>query len=346
MIGDLNSFVQFMAAIYLTLTIDSLLFKRYWSPAYYDMVTKQLELYKFKSNQHLDQKLQDTIRDREGVITTTARKRGAVLLITCLTTLIFASFELPIPGEKSSPEEVAAYMNQYICLDLYLYLTIIVFIVFMYWMVNFLVVLVVATLLPLVFLLNFSPALLAHLQFLQFCPDTRILLVIVLLLPIVYQITVNWLYSDVYRKLLIRNLNNVRKDYISAKTAFEKEDATLLPESYKDIAAEFGVRHVKGDEQVTLLYQHLYKVLGDVCIAPRLRSLIGQIFKKEEEVFVVEQNVFPIKNEDQPVGSEPTTKDNVGIADKPQPASKQVRQKKTGTVKKSNNSQTKKGKKR
>lgn len=343
MIGDLNTFVQFMAAIYLTLTIDSLLFKRYWSPAYYDMVTKQLGYYKFKSNQHLEQKLQDTIKDREKVITTTARKRGVILLVACLTTLVFAAFELPNPGKESTTEDMTAYLNQYICLDLYLYLTMIAFILFMYWMVNFLVVLIVTTLLPLVFLLNFSSALMAYIQCLHVFSDTRILLVIVLLLPIVYQITLNWLYSDVFRKLLIRSLNSVYKDYISAKKAFEKEDVNLLPNSYKDIAAEFSVRHVKDDEQVTLLYQHLYNTLSKVCVAPRLRSLIGQVFKKEEDVYVVEQDVFPITNEDQPVGSGATTKENVDLS---QPISKQVERKKAGNVKKSNDSLLKRRKKK
>lgn len=343
MIGDLNTFVQFMAAIYLTLTIDSLLFKRYWSPAYYDIVNKQLGFYKFKSNQHLEQKLQDTIKDREEMITITARKRGAILLVTCLTILVFAAFELPNPGKDPTTEEMNAYMNQYICLDLYLYLTMIAFILFMYWMVNFLVVLIVATLLPLVFLFNLSPALMTHVQCLYFFSDTRILLVMVLLLPIVYQITVNWLYSDVFRKLLIRKLNCVYKDYISAKEAFEKENVSLLPDSFKDIAVEFGVRHVKDDEQVTLLYQHLYKQLSNVCIAPRLRSLIGQIFKKEEVVYVVEQNVSPITNEDQPVGSGISTKDSINL---PQPISKQEERKKTGNIKKNNNPRPKTGKKK
>ena len=112
--------------------------------------------------------------------------------------------------------------------------------------------------------------------------------------------------------------------------AFEKEDANLLPLSYKDIAAEFGVKHIKDDEQVTMLYQHLYNQLSKVCVSPRLRSLIGQMFKEEEEVYVVEQDVFPITNEDQPVGSG-TTKDGAELS---QPTSKKVESKKTVRVKK------------
>jgi len=343
MIGDLNSFVQFMAAIYLTLTIDSLLFKRYWSPAYYDMVTNQLSLYKFKSNQHLDQQLQDTIKSREEVITGTARKRGAIFLITCLTTLIFAAFELPCPGNEAKPEDVITYMNQYVCFDLYLYLTMIAFILFMFWMVNFLVVLIVAMLLPLVFFIILFPEMLAHIQWLHVFSDSRILLVIVLIIPIVYQIAINWLYSDVFRKLLIRSLNSVHKDYISAKEAFAKENANLLPVSYKDIAAEFGVRHIKEDEQVTLLYQHLYKQLGEVCVSPRLRSLIGQIFKEEEDVYVVEQNYFPITNEDQPVDSISSNNDSAVL---PQSIPKQEMKNTNGIVRKSNETKPKKGRKK
>jgi len=343
MIGDLNSFVQFMAAIYLTLTIDSLLFKRYWSPAYYEMVTKQLEQYKFKSTQHLEQKLQDSIKDMEDVITTTARKRGAVMLIACLTTLIFAAFELTCPEITAKPDVVAAHTNQYVCFDLYLYLTMIAFVLFMWWMVNFLVVLVVVTLLPLVFLLNLSPALLSHIQCLHFISDSRILLIIVLLLPIVYQITVNWLYSDVFRKYLIRSLNSVYKDYRSAKDAFAKENASLLPDSYKDIAVEFGVKHINADEQVTLLYQHLYKQLGEACISSRLRTLVGQIFKEEEDVHAEEQNDFPVTNEDQPVGSKTTPKES-GEVEQPQTAKKEP--KKNGNIGKSVSSKAKKGKKK
>lgn len=331
MIGDLNSFVQFLAAIYLTLTIDSLLFKRYWSPAYYDMVTKQLSLYKFKSNQHLDQKLQETIRERENVITTTARKRGAILLMACLTTLLFIAFELPNPGEEAKPEEIIAYVNQYVCFDLYLYLTTFALMLFMYWMVNFLVVVIVATLLPLVFLLNMVPEFLINFHFLHVFSDSRILLVFVLLFPITYQITVNWLYSDVFRKLLIRNLNCIHKDFISAQEAFAKEDANLLPDSYKDIAAEFGVRHIKDDEQVTLLYKHLYRQLGQVCISPRLRSLIGQIFKAEEEVYVVEQDDFPIMNEDQPVGLSSSINDSANL---PKPSLRVIVREKNGNANK------------
>ena len=324
MIGDLNSFVQFMAAIYLTLTIDSLLFKRYWSPAYYEMVTT-----KFKSTQHLEQKLQDSIKNMEDVITVTARKRGAILLIACLTTLIFAAFELEWPGTEAKFEAVSAYVNQYVCFDLYLYLTMIAFVVFMCWKVNFLVVLVVVALLPLVFLLNFSPTLLSYIQCLHFISDSRILLIIVLLLPIVYQITVNWLYSDIFRKYLVRSLNSVYKDYRSAKEAFAKEDANLLPDSYKDIAAEFSVRHINADEQVTLLYQYLYKQLGEACISPRLRSLFGQIFKEEEDVHAEEKDDFPVTNEDQPVSlNMPEQKPNTG---KPKPTTSQLKRAENGS---------------
>ncbi len=46
MISTLSTYVQFLAAIYVTICIDNLIGRRFWTPNYYETVINELSIFK------------------------------------------------------------------------------------------------------------------------------------------------------------------------------------------------------------------------------------------------------------------------------------------------------------
>lgn len=105
MIGDLSTFIQYLAALYFTICIDGAFFRRFWSPDYYRLVTEIISLYKFQQSQTLKDKLNSTIKEQANKIEDHSVKRGVFMLLFCLFFLVYISFELSYITELDKTKE-------------------------------------------------------------------------------------------------------------------------------------------------------------------------------------------------------------------------------------------------
>ena len=94
MISELNTFIQYLAALYFTICIDGAFFRRFWSPDYYRLVTENIGQYKFQQSQTLKDKLNKAIKEHAEKIEDHSIKRGVFMLLYCLFYLIFIVFEI------------------------------------------------------------------------------------------------------------------------------------------------------------------------------------------------------------------------------------------------------------
>lgn len=93
MMNELNTIVQFLSAIYLTITIDSLMFKRFWTPNLYGIVSEELKKYDFALSSPVRQQLLSVIKGYGNEVDEKSRRRGSYFLALCITMLFVFSIE-------------------------------------------------------------------------------------------------------------------------------------------------------------------------------------------------------------------------------------------------------------
>lgn len=76
--SGLNTVIQFICAIYVTIVFDSTLFRRFWAPDYYLILQKQIKSFKLPLTKNLNQWLTDQIKYRNTIFQEHSRKRGTI----------------------------------------------------------------------------------------------------------------------------------------------------------------------------------------------------------------------------------------------------------------------------
>ena len=99
MMNDLNTLVQFLSAIYLTITIDNLMFNRFWTADLYSLTEKSLYEFDFCLSSPKKKALLDVIKSRAVITEQIARRRGGYFLLFCLSLLVFFSLETSLNSE-------------------------------------------------------------------------------------------------------------------------------------------------------------------------------------------------------------------------------------------------------
>ena len=93
MISDLNTFVQYFAALYFTICIDSVVTRRFWSPDYYKLVIKTIEMYDFKQSKNIRYNLYNQIKNTATALKDKSMKRGVFMLLLCVSIMLYSAFE-------------------------------------------------------------------------------------------------------------------------------------------------------------------------------------------------------------------------------------------------------------
>ena len=110
MISDFSSFVEFFAAIYVTMAVNNDFCSNFWTPKYYEEMKSLLNVYNFNGSSSIHDKLLAQIKEKYNIVQNNAHHRGFILLVLCVFYLIFMGFE----NEKNSLD-VAHYVPIMYC---------------------------------------------------------------------------------------------------------------------------------------------------------------------------------------------------------------------------------------
>ena len=270
MICDLSTFIQFLAAIYVTITLDSLLCKRFWSPDYYNMVIDSINRIGFQNSSNIQGKLEENIRRKAFQLEETSRKRGAYLLFTCVLLLIYIGFE-----NKVNIENVSELRLHYFPIFIALLYLLGVFLIringaFIKWGYVFvhLSMIILFFIAGQVLVSNDIVSNYINLSYFRFVDFTKIILVVLLLLPVFYQLFINWVYSTAYRYYIETSLAEEANLYRQAKSALEREDKNLRPTEYLEVFSNLYFDSKSKDQHITELNKFLYKRIVDISSVP------------------------------------------------------------------------------
>ena len=309
MIGDLNSFIQYLAALYFTICIDGAFFRRFWSPDYYNLVKDIIGQYKFQQSQTLKDKLNDAIKKHANKIEDRSVKRGVFMLLFCLFFLVYNVFELDYNSTVDKTNE---------WLSLYASTAYVITIMLMSgfsmkkwrWLVIHSVIFVTIY----VIIRHFNIVGEYNIHHFGWVAWFKIFLVIIFLLPIIYQLYINWLYSQAYVQHLISTLNEEYEKYLMTSKAINDRDKELVDVCYTKVFSDSYFDNTGQDVVITNFNQAVLERLIAACRPPEPLVLIKKwisikydknnvevIRKMESQFQFSNEEVIPPKNQEKQV---------------------------------------------
>lgn len=288
MLSDLNTIVQFFSALYVTIAIDNMMFNRFWTPNVFAVVENALKKFDFALSTPKQQELLNVIKNRSVEIDTSARREGAFYLMLCVSLLIYFAFE-----------GLLSETSQCICCFVILMDMAIVFGLYMlgalewkkWWEVWFRYIFVVIAAFVWLYLTSSTSLKILSMKDFAISKNTsitflaRTMIILVLLVPIVMRIVINWLYSTVYVKYLDIRLAEEYVAYKKTKLAIRSKNKGLCDFRYDGVYKDVFFSDDDSQDNVeTVLVNKLLWYLSFACKPVSMMDLLCYRFSADYRI--------------------------------------------------------------
>lgn len=301
MISALSTYIQFLSAIYVTICLDNMIGRRFWSPNYYELVTGELSIFKRSISTPKQTQLEKKIKEKAEQLDDRSRKRGSLMLFYCVLLMFYNSFE---PDYYTSLPVGADLLPYYLPFGILLVTSLILPFfygsLFKRWRWLLLTIFVQAVVFVACLIFRSSLQLPDWLCFLAY---TKWAVAVLLPVPIAYQLYINWLYSTAYLCHLKWEVRDEYERYQTSKTAYEQKDKAKADESYYQAFTNI-LLDANPDNMLTELNKTLYEHLEARCTPPSSLELFKSWNdKKDKELPEIQQPSVP-EEENLPVDRE------------------------------------------
>lgn len=292
--NELNTIVQFFSALYVTITIDSLMFKRFWTPDIYHVIDKKLKEYQFALSTPAKDNLMGVIKGYANNIDNQSRRRGGYFLLLCITLLILFAFENSFANEGALL--LAVLIGTLI--------SVIIYFVGIYKWQSWKNIFCSYAIIMLSFICCYFVLSMECVTRSNWgtwindskdgiCFVSKLSIISLLLFPILIRLYINWLNSTVYVHYIVGKLQNEYDAYAKTKSAIEKRDKTMVDNRYDSIYKTLFFAESSSQDQVyTALVDKLVVYLKEVCKPVSTWELLKYRYSKEykENKDVVKEN--------------------------------------------------------
>lgn len=278
MISNFSSFVEFFAAIYVTMTVNNDFCSNFWTPKYYEEMKLLLSVYNFNGSSSIHDELLAHIKENYNVVQNNAHHRGFILLALCVCYLIFMGFE----NERNSM--VVEHYMPIICCTLFVGIILVISnIALKKWRR---VVLFVSLCIVMYVSLNvFACAKISKLPISHFLYEYKCHIMIgIIVLPVAYQIYVYWLYSSIYKGYLKDKVAIEYNRFSTSMTGIKNREKNKVDKVYLDIWTDTKFNS-EGDTTLTPFYKELNNRLL-VLASPTHWQLVSSWFCYQGRTFI------------------------------------------------------------
>lgn len=280
MISGLSTYVQFLSAIYLTICLDNMIGRRFWSPNYYALVTDELSIFKHSISSPKQAQLEAQIKDKAEQLDSKSRKRGCLMLFYCILLMFYNSFEQDYYTTLPTETDLLSYYFPFgLLLLISLILPFLYGRIFKRWLYLLLTILVLISIFVCCLITKNCYQLPDNFDFLKY---TKWTIAIVLPLPIVYQLYVNWLYSTAYLCHLKWEIRDEYEKYQQSKAAYKQKKKEMADESYYQAFMNL-LDSNNPDNILTELNKTLYEHLEKRCTPPSAYKLFKSWKNKSDK---------------------------------------------------------------
>ena len=281
---DIGSLLEVFTAIYVSMFLDDIL-KNIWTPEYKKRISQLIEEMKIQAISYFVKKVEDNIDENAKGISGHMKRKSTFLLFFCLSLLFLAGIETR-----------SVVLNQYG----FLIVTVLSFValacVFLgRWMFKKYKRVFLTMLLYGIFFI-----LLLFARFQNYINDLTILqlnnyyvalisVLVVLTLPIIWQLFLIWIYSSLYKGYMQERISREAYIYGKAYLAYKIKDMAALPKEYEMVAKDFvNTTSQEGDTSLSSLNTILEKRLEMLCELPNVLkvffSWIKYIFRGRHNI--------------------------------------------------------------
>jgi hypothetical protein len=293
MISEFSSLIELFAAIYLTITVDDLLFRRFWTPDYANKLEKEMEQIKMpalaKRSTIAKASVLSSLEENR------SRKRGAIMFGLSVILLAIIGFE-----EYFKP---LGDIGQSGLLALLIFVVLVIYFLDESLLKSWWSVLLSVVFVPL--LIGTAAIVLPYLTGYEAVANksrngyilvARLFLVGSLVLPVVWQLLRNWIYSRYYLSYIIEQTKDKAKDYNDAL----RYDHTK--QKVKDVAIEYheavlqAVAAGAGDRQITPFLYILKENLAKIEYVPSLFPLLKYSYRSYRKNHITNSRLKKLYN--------------------------------------------------
>lgn len=313
MISQFSSLIEFLAAIYVSMSLDNDFCKSFWTPDFFKEIDNVFDDFQIE-NKFVYDKIKGSIKVKSENIQNSSLKRGGFMLGFCVFLLIYIGFE---DGTKCSDP----YYNlpiSIICLAVFLITSFLYKYVFKNW--RFVVYLLTFIIIGFFFLKYHLPQSTGAIQSLS---ESQVYFLSVLqysmpylgigififcaLFPILHQVLTNWVYSRAYKEYLTQKINFEIKLYKDSKRGIEEHNRNIVAKVYYDAFNE-SYFSSNSDRDITVLNDVLYKRLMKITVPSIMLLLLYHIrFLLSKFKVIVKNKIKDFKSSNQELPSEAST---------------------------------------
>lgn len=271
MIYYYSTLIQFVAAIYVTLSFDNWLFKSLWSMSYAKLINERVETLFKVSSSAIEKHLVDSVSNNAALIEKRSRLRGFFCLLYCSATLWYVGYEQNCLSLETTQDEIDTFHLSFAAFTL---LSAVGFLAVCIWSTRLLHAFEVCVLLMVGFVLlnclDLSVCLNSDVVS-HFVRNLNLYCSILIVLPLLYQIILTWLYSDNYYYILGANIRSKYEDYQKALNADGIDSA---PAIYKDVFGQSFFDSKKGNATDTSITNITIRFKEQLLVATKVPSQI------------------------------------------------------------------------
>lgn len=316
MLAELNTIVQFLAALYVTITIDNIVIRRFWTPDLYMIIKKTLSKFDFALSSPAQESLLMSIQGSAAIVEKQSRLRGAYFLMLCISMLVFNCFESNIT-DTASPVFYFSILITLIVACLF-------YISGMYWWTQWRNVIICYVILLVLFTLNVLLPLhiaifngwitwmTSHVSTIILLD--KIILIALLSTPILIRLFLNWLNSSVYVNCLNEKLNKEYESYKTTADAIKTKNRKNCDAKYDAVYKDVFYSNTLTEDNVnTAIVKKLVEYLEKTCAPMTSWQLIRYRIKNRKAINNAEKAKTLPTSYELPSGNQ-TSEQNVSFA--------------------------------
>lgn len=274
MLNDFSTYLEILAVIYTSMCMDDIL-KNVWSPDYYNDLESALNDYKIDGHEALITRIVNTNKEKAKSIKRFMQKRAALFLLIIILLILLSSYECVFHSDTSKSLYVDTIHFTMFSLivttfsslfgNKYFYTS------NQSTAVSIFVILLITAII--VCLNNFYWRLsIDGVWFISF-------LLILLTMPIVWQLFVCWMFSSAYKGYIANKLASEKVKYDRVIKGINEHNPEIIPQSYKTILTEMSIRLENKDEAIkTAIDTYVEEMENKVTKASDPRSVFKIFF--------------------------------------------------------------------
>lgn len=273
MVSSFSSFIEFFAAVYVTMCIDNAYCKQFWTPVYYKEMNNLLSSYDFSASSLSIDKIKSEIEATNKRVQDYSQHKGGVMLCFCVVLLVFIGFE----GEESHGCQYYASLIYSSLAVLCLVVTPNILLRTWRWVCFWLLIIAI-----LYYIVETTSNVLVRDNFLieVIFQHLRIVLVLLVSFPILHQLYLDWLYSRIYKAYLSDKVKREYDKYKKSLEGIQSHKEVLVHDHYKEACFKscFSAKDDDADDTLTLFNEVLRTRLLSAA-SPNQLTLLLSLFR-------------------------------------------------------------------